>query len=871
VFTVSVDGDGKVTLTQLQQVDHSQSDDAAPYDGDQVTLADGKIELTATATIEDADGDTATDSETIDLGGNLVFDDDGPDAEDDVDSVKEDTGDFATGNVIVPGDGGLGETDDNTDDGVADAAGADGLDSIAWTDVVDDKDGDYVLGTYGKLYVDADGNYKYDLDDTNADLATLDDGETATDTFTYTITDGDGDTSTATLTITIDGSTDDKAKGTLDVTSCVFEDLQPLQFKGDATQQFEKLEITFTPDDNEEATAARITIPTGWQVQVWDTTGGGSEVAVLTAGTDVDIGTYIASVLDGTYELRPIPPENSDVDADFGLEIDIKDPDSGLTNTLSKDFTVLVDAVADLPTNVTITTIDSGKTSAGKDADTADNFSFGKDETGSVTVSANFSDLDGSEVHTIKIDLSDGDFQFDNPGTAGIDYADSGSGSFKYNYKGTDYQIDFSFTTDGEMELTIPTEIGEFSKTFNIRNTGKDSVAVENFVSTVSVVEEPEDGGCADDGSDLNVEGQAGDNTAEVSVSPQRPNILNGTFITNTNVQKQLALLTFVDSVDPLRAFAQILVRGSQGQQGAILSDAGFLIDAVHEHLVSVEATAGTKVIITDFDLEGVVIVDPGNAQLEVNDVPGGPDSTGLVQLITPSTEAGTLQAFESSKDDATATASNLADANAGNAGNADYVFGGTQNDAIAATAGPNVLNGGNILDPVTADKDTITGGSGTDVLVFDGGDSLNGGAGFDILRIDEGAIFNTMTKEGLSTAGLGIDATVNLTNQNISNIESILITEEGTVDDKAGTKLILEAQDVLDFTDNSKEGDGVNGDTLYIIGSKGDSVELDLGSVTFTTQAVNDTARGMTFTQYNLSNGGTLIVDTDVTVNTIP
>ena len=34
--------------------------------------------LTASATITDGDGDTATDSEVIDLGGNIRFADDGP-------------------------------------------------------------------------------------------------------------------------------------------------------------------------------------------------------------------------------------------------------------------------------------------------------------------------------------------------------------------------------------------------------------------------------------------------------------------------------------------------------------------------------------------------------------------------------------------------------------------------------------------------------------------------------------------------------------------------------------------------------------------------------------------------------------------------
>ena len=38
----------------------------------------GLVSLTAPATITDGDGDTATDSAIIDLGGNIRFADDGP-------------------------------------------------------------------------------------------------------------------------------------------------------------------------------------------------------------------------------------------------------------------------------------------------------------------------------------------------------------------------------------------------------------------------------------------------------------------------------------------------------------------------------------------------------------------------------------------------------------------------------------------------------------------------------------------------------------------------------------------------------------------------------------------------------------------------
>jgi hypothetical protein len=82
VFSVTVDGSGQVTLTQFSQIDHPIADDpsatGAPFADQTITLADGAITLTASATITDNDGDTASDSQTIGIGSNIIFDDDGP-------------------------------------------------------------------------------------------------------------------------------------------------------------------------------------------------------------------------------------------------------------------------------------------------------------------------------------------------------------------------------------------------------------------------------------------------------------------------------------------------------------------------------------------------------------------------------------------------------------------------------------------------------------------------------------------------------------------------------------------------------------------------------------------------------------------------
>ncbi len=68
-----------------------------------------------------------------------------------------------------------------------------------------------IAGLYGKLTINPDGSYSYDLDDSEPDVIALDEGETLQDVFTYTVSDKDGEhekSSYSTLTITICGAND---------------------------------------------------------------------------------------------------------------------------------------------------------------------------------------------------------------------------------------------------------------------------------------------------------------------------------------------------------------------------------------------------------------------------------------------------------------------------------------------------------------------------------------------------------------------------------------------------------------------------------------------------------------------------------------
>jgi len=87
IFRISVSNvqgsAGEVTLTQYAEIDHVGEDldgNSANNDVNLLGLAAGSIKLTASATIVDGDGDSATDSETVDIGGAFKFEDDVPDA-----------------------------------------------------------------------------------------------------------------------------------------------------------------------------------------------------------------------------------------------------------------------------------------------------------------------------------------------------------------------------------------------------------------------------------------------------------------------------------------------------------------------------------------------------------------------------------------------------------------------------------------------------------------------------------------------------------------------------------------------------------------------------------------------------------------------
>jgi len=253
---------------------------------------------------------------------------------------------------------------------------------------------------------------------------------------------------------------------------------------------------------------------------------------------------------------------------------------------------------------------------------------------------------------------------------------------------------------------------------------------------------------------------------------PSEPNILNGTIITNTNVNGQLVEITLTEMGDARHSYSFQLLLDSQGQQNSVFTfaeDVGFDIDPDAKYLVTMTVLNGGKVNVTDFILEGVTIEDSsGNIQLgfpatgdgiAVVIDPFNADGSGVGSQITPpasldyssstlSPAGPTTAAAEAGSTVPYLLSSGTLNGDAGvnviaGTGAGDTLNGGDETDVLIASDLGNTLNGGGGTDALFggAAADTLDGGDGNDYL--DGGganDTLAGGLGNDRLIGGDGA-----------------------------------------------------------------------------------------------------------------------------------
>ncbi|NET16682.1 MAG: tandem-95 repeat protein, partial [Okeania sp. SIO1H6] len=150
----------------------------------------------STPTFADVDGDGDLDAVVGEDYGNLNYLENDPVVTADPAFTTDEDTSFTTGNVL---------TNDSDADG--DTLTVDSIDTT---------------GTLGTVTDNGDGTFNYDP---NGQFESLNDGETATDTFSYTVSDGNGGTDTATVTVTINGVTDNTAPVAVDDTATTDEDV----------------------------------------------------------------------------------------------------------------------------------------------------------------------------------------------------------------------------------------------------------------------------------------------------------------------------------------------------------------------------------------------------------------------------------------------------------------------------------------------------------------------------------------------------------------------------------------------------------------------------------------------------------------------
>lgn len=142
---------------------------------------------------------------------NITAQNDPPEATDNFNSVTESDGQptpgaSVSGNLRNDNDGGNG-VDSDPETALGDLRITE-IGPVGGTAEPIPAGGVTVDGQYGTLTIHPDGSYTYVLNESDATVNSLGDGDSLTDVFDYTLADEDGLTDTATLTITINGRTD---------------------------------------------------------------------------------------------------------------------------------------------------------------------------------------------------------------------------------------------------------------------------------------------------------------------------------------------------------------------------------------------------------------------------------------------------------------------------------------------------------------------------------------------------------------------------------------------------------------------------------------------------------------------------------------
>ncbi|WP_372720511.1 VCBS domain-containing protein, partial [Novipirellula sp.] len=239
--------------------------------------------------------------------------------------------------------------------------------------------GSTVVGTYGSLVINSNGSYTYTLDNDNAAVEALNDGDTLSETFSYTMQDTGGLASTTQLVITIDGRTD-----------------LPVAEADHATSEEAGGINNTTPGSNPSGNVLDNDASNNGKT-VTGVAAGSTGSASGNVGTSVT-GTYGTVVIntDGTYTYT-LDNNNAAVEAlltsgDHVTDIFTYTMEDAFMNVSSTELTITVDGQNDAP-------ITSDDTSIAVEAGGVANATAGSNATGNVL--ANDTDVDAGDTKSV--------------------------------------------------------------------------------------------------------------------------------------------------------------------------------------------------------------------------------------------------------------------------------------------------------------------------------------------------------------------------------------------------------------------------------------------------------------------------------------
>ena len=412
---------------------------------------DTQISHDLTVTVTDTDGDS--DSTTITV--NVV---------DDVPSIGSFSHEMSEGDAVpVVGNALAGAV-----------AGADGA-KFAW-------DANQ-HGHFGTITLNADGTYSYRLDNDNATVKELTDGETLTEEFTYTYTDADGDIAEGKVTITINGKDNgiiieptDPAAGSDTVT--VYE-----SGLADGSQAGQDGAPTTAGGSLLIAAADGVASIMIDGIVVFEKGGLTGNTVSTDEGTLTVTGfDPVTGELKFTYELSGNTTEHSGSgmdDISHDLTVTVTDMDG-----TEVDSTITVNVVDDVP----MISVDTEATGAyGETVTGSVDMAFGADGEKSVTVSLN----DGQSVTGVKGE--DGNYTFTFADGSRL-VLDGKTGDFSYDGvpesgQGTEYKFTFTVEdADGDTDTATTTATIEATDTSGL------SGSVESSDTDVAANTDGDDG-----------------------------------------------------------------------------------------------------------------------------------------------------------------------------------------------------------------------------------------------------------------------------------------------------------------------------------------------------------------------------------------